>query len=159
MLGHTYHFTTIKGGDHGLGTEETEVLTSVLQWIKKEVSCGVPGKGCDQIIVPNTAACFSVPTCPTSALTSISNLAMATIKSYPNPTQNMVTLEVNAYKANGEVTIKVYNMIGQSVLMQKSRIVDSKCFINLGSLIPGTYMISLYEKETLIGKEIILKTL
>ncbi len=158
MLGHPYHFTTIKGGDHDLGIAEEEALTSVLQWIKKEVSCGMPGKGCDQIIVPNTAACFSVSTCPSCALTPTLNLSNATIKVYPNPTHNLVTLEIASTKALGDLTIKVHNIIGQRVLIHTGRLVDSKITINLESILSGMYVISLYDKETIIGKEVILKT-
>ncbi len=46
-LKHPYHFTTIKGGGHGLGPEENDVLQSIFKWIKKEVSCGNTINACE----------------------------------------------------------------------------------------------------------------
>ena len=70
----------------------------------------------------------------------------------------MVTLEIASTKALGDLTIKVHNMIGQRVLIHTGRLVDSKITINLDSILSGMYVISLYDKETIIDKEVILKT-
>ncbi len=64
---------------------------------------------------------------------------------YPNPTQNNITLLFKNSSENENKEIKVYNQIGQVILIQQSN--DTKMVLNLSTLSKGIYTISITSKN------------
>jgi hypothetical protein len=68
---------------------------------------------------------------------------------YPNPTSNNFTVNVN-----GEITVKLYNMLGKEVLSQNA---NGKAIINISHLQNGVYNVQVFSGNKIIGYSKIVK--
>lgn len=80
----------------------------------------------------------------------------ATLKIYPNPAKNRITLEVNGFEA-GLATVKITDTKGK-IWRQDNRLLtngaeDIAMFLMLP---PGIYFISISEREKIIRKKLIV---
>lgn len=80
----------------------------------------------------------------------------ATLKIYPNPAKNRITLEVNGFEA-GLATVKITDTKGK-IWRQDNRLLtngaeDIAMFLMLP---PGIYFISVNEREKIIRKKLIV---
>ena len=83
-------------------------------------------------------------------------VSKATLKIYPNPAKNRITLEVNGFEA-GLATVKITDTKGK-VWRQDDRLLtngaeDIAMFLMLP---PGIYFISVSEREKIIRKKLIV---
>jgi hypothetical protein len=150
-LKHPYHFTTIKGGGHGLGPEENDVLQSIFKWIKKEVSCGNAINACELFTVPNTAACSSVPTCPLCTATPANEISTEIIKLYPNPFENQLKIELQTKFYSERLSLRVTDIVGRSFFMIYTR--DGNTItLPTSNLKTGTYFVEIIHNLKVIKR-------
>ncbi len=79
------------------------------------------------------------------------NEASNAIKVYPNPTTNLITIDVSDIKVS---TIKVVSIIGKTVLARNTVSSQNKITLDLSSLPVGNYTIILNTSEGMISKKI-----
>ena len=155
-LKHPYHFTTIKGGGHGLGPEENDVLQSIFKWIKKEVSCGKTINACELFTVSNTAACSSVPTCPFCTATPIIESSKIDIRVYPNPFQNQIKIENSNSFYPDKLSFRLSDMMGRSYFINHEHH-GQNIILNTSTLIKGSYLMEVVEKNKVIKRAKLIK--
>ena len=73
---------------------------------------------------------------------------------YPNPVSDIVTLNIH-HTNNSEMTLNVYNLIGESVRSEKLNQVQQK--INLGELNNGIYMVEIKTEEWVEKQKLIIQ--
>lgn len=84
---------------------------------------------------------------------STSNIALAkSIKLYPNPAENFVTIDLGAVEFKGNFSVKVMNIAGQTVLDQVSNS-SSIITIPVTGLQAGTYFVQLSNEKFVVGKK------
>lgn len=76
--------------------------------------------------------------------TSVGNIAMKTIKAYPNPAHDELTLDI---EANKNLVAEIYNVAGQLLSVQVVK--NNK--VQVASLSAGTYVVRVKEGTTLMG--------
>lgn len=148
-LGHPYHFTTVKGGDHNLGSNADKIYESIFKWIKNEVICGKIINGCELFIETNAkGACVNVPTCPACTATPFVHLESTLLRAYPNPANQYVELNIdNVY--NTDLKVFITDVNGKINLSQIVRLNNNRFRINTSSLLSGVYFITVYTKNAL----------
>lgn len=151
-----YHFTTVKGGGHGLDDVEEQVLGSVLKWIKKEVSCGTTINACELFTVPNTAPCSTLPTCPSCTATPIISDSYSDIKVFPNPFTSTLHIDIGNQFVR-KVTIEINDILGKKMTVHyTTSITDHLLELQVNDFKPGHYLISIYDdKYRVMTKKII----
>lgn len=72
---------------------------------------------------------------------------------YPNPSENLVNIKRNSASGNNEM-IYIYTILGEQVMMVNMDAASELTTINIGSLVSGTYIISMGNGEnTLLIKQ------
>ncbi len=64
------------------------------------------------------------------------------VKAYPNPTTDFLTLEVNAFELS-TLNFQLYDMQGK--LLQNEKITDIQTSISMGSFVPATYFVKVIQ--------------
>lgn len=143
-LGHPYHFTTIKGGDHGLGANADKIYESIFKWIKKEVSCGKPINACELFVEPNTkGACVNVPTCPSCTATPTHDQQSLQVKIYPNPTNQYCTIEFEEPLKPNQIRVLIYDVTGKQYNLMIDKTETKNIKINTTTLSAGIYFLKI----------------
>jgi PKD repeat protein len=73
------------------------------------------------------------------------------LKIYPNPANGLVNIESNTTE---KITVKVLNNLGQTLLTKEDE--TGKFILNISSLKPGIYFLSLKEREKEVFKKLIV---
>lgn len=76
----------------------------------------------------------------------------ASVRLFPNPAQDMVTIDLNMSEISGTVQVKVFNMNGQNVL---TRTLDAQTTIRLSTatLLNGNYFVQISNEKFFVGKK------
>ena len=76
---------------------------------------------------------------------------------YPNPAENMVTLEFNSYQGRAK-TITFVNTLGQVLMEEKASVVDglNKLEVDISSLPKGNYFVLLTEDVILYKSRLVI---
>lgn len=86
-----------------------------------------------------------------AGITNVENFAKQSIMVYPNPAQNFIMIQAeNILKGN----VKIFNVIGELVSVEKFQ---SGSPISISSLNSGVYIMQVFDGETFIGVQRILK--
>ncbi len=62
---------------------------------------------------------------------------------YPNPARDLLTVSSTTFSAGDEIEIQICNMAGQPVMKQKAFTASMQTTINIGHLLPGTYVLTM----------------
>ena len=114
---------TFEGGEPATSTEESPVVTYA-----------EPGTYTVTLTTSNAAgtspAIDKVDYILVEEVMGTDNPLKGLVSLYPNPTQGMVTIDVNA-EAGNEVAVEVYDMVGRKVYETKGQAVGNKIDVNL----------------------------
>lgn len=79
----------------------------------------------------------------------------ATIKAYPNPTRDLLNLDLSNAPLRGKVFLKVFDMRGQliqSFEKQAGQLIQ----LNVSNLVPGAYSLQFTDGKYIVGKRFVL---
>lgn len=160
-LSHPYHLTAIKGGDHGMNTEQTVVLESLFKWIKQNSACGAADKVCETVTVPNPKACANITLCPTCRPNAVKENTFVKTQVFPNPTTEVLNIRLTNDDATFKTTkVLIYNTLGQlllsEILTRDTEGVFSKQ-INLTEFPNGMFFIKFYGDDKWLGDKSFVK--
>ena len=71
------------------------------------------------------------------------------INVYPNPVENHLTITFSDFKQD-EATFAIYNLYGKQVYQGSTQVENEVSFISLpqiGSFVPGTYILKIYTSK------------
>lgn len=77
-----------------------------------------------------------------TTVTGIEPSASSLVRVYPNPTNSTATIEVPGGET-GVVEMKLINMMGEVIVAHQVQLVDGKITIDLNSVQPGMYLVSI----------------
>lgn len=75
-----------------------------------------------------------------------------TISLYPNPSTDVLNVDVTALKLMGEVVLKVYDISGKLMITQAKK-ADSLINIDISSLKTGNYLLNIISEKAIVGKQ------
>ncbi len=75
------------------------------------------------------------------------------VKLYPNPTNNLINIELNTERISGLVNIEILDVSGKKVLVTQEK-AASLIRLNVSGLNPGNYFVRMYNKEFLLAKPV-----
>jgi hypothetical protein len=88
--------------------------------------------------------------CKWVVLTSIENLRLTDIKVYPNPTQNMITIDASKLDMPDNTNLVLSDLTGRQVAFQKWNTSTGLQTINLTELTNGIYILNLLSDDKTI---------
>ncbi|MBS1690380.1 MAG: T9SS type A sorting domain-containing protein [Bacteroidetes bacterium] len=119
-------------------------------------SCDILGGGVASFSVPFTPdvptvcqmTCFEGSGAPAAKHSSAGIVAdnnLSTLRIYPNPVNDQLNISFNYAKADEQVTVEIYNSIGQLMSHSANKTIDGKqtITVNTQKYTPGTYTCTL----------------
>ncbi len=79
-----------------------------------------------------------------------------TFSMYPNPADSIVYLTFGNTTSSNFIDIKIYNAIGQSVLVKRKKIKDHKMSLDISTLPSGTYFLNINDETKVISKKLVI---
>ncbi|MCB0669370.1 MAG: T9SS type A sorting domain-containing protein, partial [Saprospiraceae bacterium] len=79
-------------------------------------------------------------------------LKASEIKLYPNPTTELINIDLSAVELKGEVQLSVFDLSGKMVMSQRKP-VNSVLQLNVNQLKAGNYLLQILNEKVIVGKQ------
>lgn len=91
----------------------------------------------------------------TTAINDVS--ALAGIRIYPNPANEVLTVDLSAVSAEGKITVRLFDLSGRSLIDDENAVTDGgKTSLNLQGVAGGVYMLQVSQGSEMVYRKVIV---